>query len=437
MRVDSVIDDAPVGRFHVTLFLVSLLIMILEGIEIQVIGFVAPSIIADWGIPSQQLGPIFSAGLAGAMIGAAVFGSVGDQRGRRPVILGCMTLFSAGTLLTPFTSSVESLTLLRFVTSLGLGGVIPNVISLCSELSPRRIRAFFVGSVATSQLVGGVVGSLLASWLLQNNPWQLVFYVIGIASLLFIIPVATLLPESLRFLVIKRKSTGRIRSLLLRLNADEHLAGKLYAQEPVKAQSNVLALFQKGYAATTLLLWLAIAANLFMTAFIIYWLPTLLVQSGIELSTAIMSITIMNFAGILGGLCLSVMLNRLNPFLVLAAVYFVAALAVSQIGFLAPWVPGVFMAVFAAGFLALGGFAGISSIAATLYPTELRSTGVGSAIAASKAGAIFGPMAAGAALAAGMSLPVVFMICGLGGITAGIALLLLFRVRMRVMLTET
>ena len=137
MLVDEAIDAAPVGGFQVTLFLLSLLVMILEGIEIQVIGFVAPALIDDWGIPSAQLGPIFSAGLAGAMVGATVFGSLGDRHGRRPVILACMTVFSAGTLLTPFTSDVTALAALRFVTSLGLGGVIPNVISLCSELAPR------------------------------------------------------------------------------------------------------------------------------------------------------------------------------------------------------------------------------------------------------------------------------------------------------------
>jgi AAHS family 4-hydroxybenzoate transporter-like MFS transporter len=431
MQVEEAIDEAPVGAFQVLLFCLSLLIMILEGIEIQVIGFVAPSLIDDWGIPSEQLGPIFSAGLAGAMVGATLFGSAGDRFGRRPVILACMTVFSAGTLLTPFTSDVTTLAMLRFLTSLGLGGVVPNVISLCSELAPRRIRAFFVGCVATSQLLGGVAGSLLASWILESHTWQLVFYAIGIGSLLFIVPVAMLLPESLRFLVLHGKPAARVGTLLVRLGLTSVDAGSLEAGEAAKAQSHVVALFRNGYAATTLLLWLAIAANLFMTAFIIYWLPTLLVQSGVQLSTAIMSITVMNLAGIIGGVCLSMLLGRFSPFHVLALAYFIAALAVAQIGLLTPWVPGVFLAVFAAGFLALGGFAGLSSIAATLYPTRLRSTGVGSAIAASKGGAILGPMAAGAALAVDTPLSMVFAICGVGGIVACVSLLLLVHLRAR------
>jgi MFS family permease len=125
------------------------------------------------------------------------------------------------------------------------------------------------------------------------------------------------------------------------------------------------------------------------------------------------------------------LLGRFSPFRVLATSYFLAALAVSQIGLLTPWVPGVFIAVFAAGFLALGGFAGLSSLAATLYPTRLRSTGVGSAIAASKGGAILGPMAAGAALAVDTPLSLVFVICGLGGIVACVSMLLLALVRAR------
>jgi AAHS family 4-hydroxybenzoate transporter-like MFS transporter len=217
------------------------------------------------------------------------------------------------------------------------------------------------------------------------------------------------------------------------MGADATQAENLEAVEPGKGQSSVLALFRDGFAPTTLLLWLAIGANLFKTAFIIYWLPTLLVQSGIELSTAIMSITIMNLAGIVGGVSLSMLMGRFSPFRVLAASYFIAALAVSQIGLLTPWVPGVFLAVFAAGFLALGGFAGLSAIAATLYPTRLRSTGVGSAIAASKGGAILGPMAAGAALAMDTPLSLVFVICGLGGIVACVSMLLLAFIRARKM----
>jgi AAHS family 4-hydroxybenzoate transporter-like MFS transporter len=428
MNINKVIDDAPFGRFYISLFSLSLLIMILEGVDIQIIGFVAPLMIKEWGIPSADFGIVFSSGLAGAMVGAMLLGSLGDRVGRRPLIIWSMILFGVGTLLTPLVPDITTLVILRFVTSLGLGGVVPNIISLCAELAPSRFRASFVGTVATSQLVGGVVGGIVSSWLIDDYGWQVIFYLAGGLSVLTLIPVYFILPESLRFMVQSGKPAERIEALIKRIGVDDVSVDTIQMDRTEVKNPGTINLFREGRALMTSLLWLAIAFNLFMTAFIIYWLPTLLVELGVALPTAITSITVMNAAGIIGGVSISFAIGRFGPFRVLGLAYFISALAVSVIGFTAPDVLGVMVLVFIAGFLALGGFAGINLLAATLYPTKLRSAGVGGAVAASKGGAIVGPLAAGAGLAANVPLTGVFMISAAGGLVACLAIFLLARV---------
>lgn len=427
MDVSRFLDTAPLGRFHVTLFAVSLAVMLLEGVDIQLIGFVAPLIVAEWEIPAADFSLVFSAGLAGAMVGAMLLGTLGDRLGRRPMILASLALFAVGTLATPLVTDVTGLVALRFATSLGLGGVVPNLLSLCAELAPGRVRAAFVGAVATGQLAGGVLGSVLSSWLLEDYGWRFMFVLAGGLSVLMLVPAWILLPESPRFILVAGRDPRPVRAVLNRLGRPDIDVAALTVERSIVGHVSIRDLFSGGRAAMTSYLWLAIGFNIFMTVFVIYWLPTLLGQLGVPLSTAILAVTSMNAAGIIGGIAVSVAINRFGPFGVLPVCYLLCAASVAVLGFAAPNVPAVMLLAFSAGFFGLGGFAGANLLSATLYPTELRSAGVGAAIAASKAGGIAGPLAAGAGLAAGVPLSGIFLISAAGGVLAAIAVGLLAR----------
>jgi AAHS family 4-hydroxybenzoate transporter-like MFS transporter len=422
LDVERTLDSARFGRLHVTLFVVSLAVMILEGIDIQLIGFVAPVIIREWGLASGDFGWVFSAGLAGAMVGAVIFGALGDRIGRRAMILASLAAFGVGTLVTPWVTDLPSLVALRFLTSLGLGGVVPNILALCAEWFPGRVRASLVGTVATGQLMGGVVGSLASSWLLPQMGWPFMFLLAGALSVLMLVPAALLLPESLRFLIVRGDAPERIAALLARLGVAAAPAEQFVIRDRQPVRKGVPDLFRDGRAGLTTCLWLAIGFNVYMTAFVIYWLPTLLTQAGVPLATAILTVTAINAAGIAGGIVLSTLVNRFSAYAVLGSAYLLSAVAVVGIGIAAPDVPAVIALAIVAGALSLGAFAGINMLSASLYPTELRSAGVGAVIAASKGGGIVGPAAAGLGLAAGLPLVGVFGIAAAGGVCAGAAI---------------
>src|SRR5258705_6132974 len=120
------IDRQPVGGFQIRLLLTSAAVLFLDGFDAQAIGYVAPGLAKEWGLTKGALGPVFSAGLFGLMIGALLFGPLGDRVGRKKIIILSTLAFGVGALVTAFVQDVNTLLAIRFLTGLGLGGAMPK-----------------------------------------------------------------------------------------------------------------------------------------------------------------------------------------------------------------------------------------------------------------------------------------------------------------------
>lgn len=427
----EVIDRARLQGLHFRILAIVAAVMVLEGIDIQCISFVAPAIMRDWSVAASAFGAVFSVGLIGALIGAAVLGPLGDRFGRKPVIIVNILLFATGTLITPFAWDVPSLTVIRFLTSLGLGGVTPNAIALISEYAPSRVRALFVAIVATSPLAGGMLGGLASRWLIPPYGWEAVFYAAGALSIVVLVP-AIALPESIRFLIAKQRRIDLVARLLGKLDDHRSYDGseRFVLPPSERGAVGIADLFRGGLAGITLLLWLGVAANLFMTVLLIYWLPILLAQQGVAMGTAIVATSVLNGAGILGGIALAFLVDRIGAPRVIIGASFAAALFVPLIGVVAPDVTMTVLFVFLSGFVGLGSYAGFNVVAAAVYPVPIRSAGVGWALSIGKAGAAAGPFAASTALAMEMPLGGVYLIAAAAGLVAAgaiVAISLLLR----------
>ena len=196
------IDQQPVGGFQIRLLATCAAVLFLDGFDTQAIGYVAPALVREWGLTKGALGPVFSAGLFGLMIGALLFGPLADRIGRRKIIVFSTVAFGLGSLATAFIPDVNSLLAIRFLTGLGLGGAMPNAIAMTSEFSPRRRRATMVMIMFCGFSVGAALGGLLAAALIPDFGWRSVFIVGGAAPLLLAPILALRLPESVRFLVL-------------------------------------------------------------------------------------------------------------------------------------------------------------------------------------------------------------------------------------------
>src|SRR6202171_5737105 len=212
--VAGYIDQQPVGVFQIKLLLTCAAVLFLDGFDTTAIGFVAPSLAKEWGLTKATLGPVFSAGLFGLMIGALTLGPLADRIGRKKIILFSTLAFGIGTLVTAFISVANPLLAIRFLTGLGLGGAMPTTIAMTSEFNPQRRRATMVMIMFCGFSLGAALGGLLAAALIPQFGWRAVFVVGGGAPLPLVPILALRLPESVRFLALTGRANERVAQLL-------------------------------------------------------------------------------------------------------------------------------------------------------------------------------------------------------------------------------
>ena len=416
------IDRQPVGRYQIKLLLLCAAVLFLDGFDTQAIGYVAPALAREWGLTKAALGPVFSAGLFGLMIGALLFGPLADRIGRRKIIMFSTLAFGIGTFATAFVQDVNSLLAIRFLTGLGLGGAMPNVIAMTSEFNPRRRRATMVMIMFCGFSVGAALGGLLAAALIPQFGWRSVFIVGGAVPLLLVPILAQRLPESVRFLVLTGGAPQRVAELLGSISPTASFApGTRFAvHEPELTGIPVLHLFRGGRTLVTLLLWVVFFMSLLDLYFLSNWLPTVLNDLGASVSEAAVIGSMLQVGGIVGTFALGSIIDRFS-FRVLALVYFVAVFAVGAIGYLGHFAILVSLAIFAAGFCIVGGQIAANALAAAFYPTAVRATGVGWALGIGRVGSIVGPLVGGALLSMKWSAAEVFMSAACAALCAALA----------------
>jgi AAHS family 4-hydroxybenzoate transporter-like MFS transporter len=426
--VADFIDAQPVGGFQIRLLLTCAAVLLFDGFDTTAIGFVAPPLAKEWGLTKAALGPVFSAGLFGLMIGALLFGPLADRIGRKKIIVLSTLVFGIGALATALAQDVNTLLAIRFLTGLGLGGAMPNTIAMTSEFSPARRRATMVMMMFCGFSLGAALGGFLAAALIPQFGWRGVFVVGGIAPLLLTPILALRLPESVRFLALTGRAPGRVAQLLGHIGPTAGFAPatRFVVHEPALAGMPVLHLFRDGRTPVTLLLWVVFFMSLLDLYFLSNWLPTVLNDLGASISAAAVIGSMLQIGGVVGTFALGSIIDRFS-FRALALVYFVAVFAVGAIGQLGHSAVLVAIAIFAAGFCIVGGQIAANGLAATFYPTSIRATGVGWALGIGRIGSIVGPLVGGALLTMKWSTGAVFMAAAAAALCASLAAFLLSR----------
>jgi AAHS family 4-hydroxybenzoate transporter-like MFS transporter len=430
--VATAIDEAPFGRAQRQIVLLCAVIAMLDGFDTQVIAFVAPVLALAWGLPVSSFGAVFGAGLAGLMFGALIFGPAADRFGRRRVTIATTALFGLFTLLTAWSSSLSMLLALRFLTGLGLGGAMPNIIALTAEYAPARTRATMISLMFCGFPLGAVVGGFLAARMIPALGWESAFWVGGVLPLLLVPVLVARLPESIRFLAARGASDATLRASVVPILGAQ-LASRVHFRFDAAAVSGIAVtkLFGGRRTPRTLLLWVIFFMNLLLLYFLVNWLPALLRGAGIPLQQAIVATALLNLGGIVGALTFARLIDRVGPYRVLVGAYFAAAAATVAIGRIGGADYATLMAmVFVAGFCVIGAQISINALAASAYPTEIRSTGVGWALGVGRAGSIVGPVVGGFLVGTGLTVGPLFTLAAIPAVLAAAAVALLHVVRL-------
>lgn len=406
VEVTGVVDASRFGPYQLLVVALCALCLVMDGFDVQAMGYVAPVVIREWGIARETLAPVFGAGLFGMLIGSLTFSALADKIGRRPVLIGATLFFSACMIATGFAQTIEQLIVWRFLAGLGLGCIMPNAMALAGEYSPRRIRVTLMMIVSCGFTLGGVVGGLITAVLIPAFGWRAVFFVGGAIPLAMGVLMWLALPESIQFLLFRQQGSARgaarVRRQLARIAPTLALPDDvvLTSAETRSRGLPFVELFKEGRARVTVLLWIVNFANLLDMYFLSNWLPTVIRDAGYSTQTAVLAGTALWGGGVIGTLLLGRIIDMAGFTRVLASTFLIAIVSTAAIGNPAVMVSVVamFVAIFLTGFSIIGGQPALNALAATYYPTSLRSTGIGWSLGVGRIGSVVGPVLGGALL---------------------------------------
>ncbi len=430
--VQEFINAHKVSATQWVTLLLCFLIVAVDGFDTAAIGFIAPAIRAEWSLTPASLAPVFGAGLAGLMAGALLFGPLADRFGRKRILMVCVGFFGVACLASAYSSSLDMLVVLRFLTGLGLGGAMPNAVTLSSEYSPEKHRSVLVTTMFCGFTLGSALGGVVAAHIVADFGWRAVLMVGGVMPLVLLPVLAMALPESVRYLVVNGVKLDQVTRVLQRIAPSEDLSQAGFAA-PEKAQPGfpVTHLFDTSLRRGTLFLWLAFFMSLLVIYLLSSWLPTLISSTGMTLKNASLVTAMFQVGGTVGAIALGQLMDRFNPQRILGVTYVLAAVFTALIGNSTGSTAMLVVAVFGAGFCVSGAQVGANALAAAFYPTATRATGVSWASGIGRIGSVLGSMAGGWMLALGWGLPVVFALVGIPAVIAGLSMLAMGRTERR------
>ena len=350
--------------------------VVLDGADNQLLGITIPALMRDWSISRAAFAPVLASGLIGMLIGGAAGGLIGDRLGRKRALLGSVAVFGVLTLLAAAATGPLALAVFRFLAGLGLGGAMPNAAALAAEFVPASRRAFAVTVTIVCVPVGGIVAAALSEPILPHLGWRGLFVVGGAVPLIVAGILALVLPESPVFIAAQTRPIERASS------------GALFAP-PLRLD--------------TIGLWIAFFANLLAVYCCFNWVPAMLAGAGFG-ATASRGLLAFNLGGVIGAFAGAASVVRFGSrptLLGLAASSVVVALAMTVVPISAS------APIAAIGMLALLGCLlntvqiAMYSLAAHIYPTAIRATGIGWALAAGRSGGVFSSYTGEWALATG------------------------------------
>jgi MFS transporter, AAHS family, 4-hydroxybenzoate transporter len=395
--IGALIDSQSLSSFQKWIMVLIACSVVMDGFDVQTMGFVAPAIVRAWHISPANLGPVFGAGLFGMLAGSIVLGAMADRVGRRPVLVGATVFYGLCMLGTTLVQDVPQFLVIRFMTGFGIGGVMGNAIALVSEYSPRKHRASLMTWVSCGFTGGAIAGGLLSAALIPAEGWKSVFLVGGVLPLAIAVAMARYLPESLQLLVLTRRDPEKLAQWLGRIAPNVQVGPRtsFVVHEQAQAKASVGELFRHGRGTITLLLWGVNFANLLDLFFLSNWLPMLSLRVGAGASTAVLIGTSLQVGGTVGALLMGPLMDRFGFYRVLSLSFLVATVSVSCVGLPDLSMGLRYAVVLISGVCIVGGQPAVNALTATLYPTSLRATGVGWSLGVGRAGSIVGPVVAG------------------------------------------
>lgn len=421
LNLEQTIGNTKFNRFHFWLIFWGFVIILFDGYDIVIYGTVVPVLIEEWGLTSVEAGAMGSYGLFGMLFGAILLGMLADRFGKKNVMVLSIILFSGFTVLCGFAGSPTEFSIYRFLAGLGLGGIMPNVIAICTEYAPSRLRSVVVSIVLIAYSVGGMLAPIFGITLMPNFGWELLFWFGGIPLLLLPI-IFKYVPESSAFLLQKGREQD-VKNILARVDDKLDLSEnvELTTNDAPQSKVPVIGLFKNKRALSTILFWITYFCSLLMVYGLNTWLPNLMIEAGYGLNSSLAFLMILQGGSIIGTIAVARLSLKYDLRVMLAILYAIGAFAIGLLGF-GGNVLYIYLLVGIAGASSIGAQHLIQAYVSQYYPPSIRSTALGIASGIGRVGGMVGPTLGGILLASNLPMQFNFIAFAIPGIIAAIAL---------------
>jgi AAHS family 4-hydroxybenzoate transporter-like MFS transporter len=424
LNVREFINARALSSTQWVLVLLCFLIVAVDGMDVAIMGFVAPSILAEWHISRPAFGVVMGAAPIGLAVGAMVAGASSDWWGRRRVLLGSVLGFGICTLLTAQAHSVTEMALLRFATGLGLGAAMPNTTTLLSEYVPEQRRSFLVATMFTGFNLGSAVVGFAAAAIIPAYGWKSVLLLGGALPLAMLPFLFAFLPESARFMVVRKFPAARIATVLSRVCKAplDGITAFVSGEPALKTTQPIATLFQPGFRLRTLTLWVTYFMGLLVIYLTTSWLPTMMKDAGMSIDRAANVTAMFQLGGTVGALLVGWLMDRWNANRVIAVSYLLGAMMLVTLGLNGLTSASLALLVAGVGFFLSGAQTGLNGFAPGVYPTQARATGVSWMLGMGRMGSILGSSIGGVLLSSGWGFEGIFAALALPAVCAGVAI---------------
>lgn len=427
--LQTFIDQNKFSAFQWIIFASCFLIALLDGYDTVAIGYIAPSLIQEWGIQKHDLATAMSAGLFGIAIGAIAFGPIADKLGRKIMLVISVFIFGIGTLLSAYSQSLTQLESLRFITGIGLGAAMPNAVTLLSEYCPTERKFFLVNTMFCGFPLGAASGGFLAAWLIPNFGWQSILIIGGVLPIFLALFIIIYIPESVRYAINKGISPSKITKTLLKISKDAaHYQNFFIVENQLNNQTKsggIHIVLSKHFWLGSICLWITYFMGLIIFYGVSNWMPTLFIEANLSPSLAAIVTGLFALGG-LGAIANGWLMDRYNPSLLIMTFYALTALTVIFIGYSVNMNTAILVIItIIAGIVMNTAQSSLPSFAANFYPTAGRSTGVSWMLGIGRFGGIAGAYLVAWLIKEAISLEHIFIILAIPALISTATLLII------------
>ena len=430
LTIDQILDSQPISARQILIVVLCFCVATLDGLDLAIVGFLAPAIRGEWHIGPGDLALLFSGGLVGYSVGSLIAGPTADTIGRKKVLIIAVSIFGFTCASSAFVRSFQELLILRVLTGIGLGAAAPNAITLTSEFCPARKRSFLITTMFCGFTLGSAAGgTLVVPLLLPHVGWRGVFVVIGALPLVLVPLLVAYLPESLKYLIHRGAKWETIEPLLRKVSPGLATDAQAIISEDEHKGSPLAQLFTGMFRTYTPLLWFCYFLSLLVIYLFTNWLPIVIVDSGLPISAASIVVGLFQIGAAIGALGLGYFMDRYRPETVLSTSYLVGAIGIAVMGFAYSSQILLAICMFLTGACVSGGMTGANALTSQVYPTSSRATGVGWALGIGRIGSIIGSAAGAWIFSKAFKIQTAFLIAAVPAVCIGLALAMLGRIR--------